>query len=154
MNSFNHYSLGSVGEWLFQTVAGLDTAPDDVGFGTVLVQPVPGGSLTSARATVATPYGPVSSAWVLAQGQLTLELDLPANTRARLTLPPGFRNEVREDGRELTGNLGITRLGKGRYEIGSGRYHLVAWADVTERGRGEEGPDACVSELPAKVERS
>ena len=154
MNSFNHYSLGSVGEWLFQTVAGLDTAPDDVGFGTVLVQPVPGGSLTSARATVATPYGAVSSAWTLAQGQLTLELDLPANTRARLTLPPGFRNEMREDGRELTGNLGVTPLGKGEYEIGSGRYHLVARADVTERGGGEECPDASVPELPPKVGRS
>ena len=28
MNSFNHYSFGAVGEWLFSTVAGIDTDPD------------------------------------------------------------------------------------------------------------------------------
>ena len=28
MNSFNHYSLGSVGEWLFESVAGIDLDPE------------------------------------------------------------------------------------------------------------------------------
>ena len=32
MNSFNHYSLGSVGQWLYQSVAGIDTDPDQPGY--------------------------------------------------------------------------------------------------------------------------
>jgi hypothetical protein len=32
MNSFNHYSLGSVGEWLYRHVAGIEFDPDVPGF--------------------------------------------------------------------------------------------------------------------------
>jgi hypothetical protein len=32
MNSFNHYSLGSVGEWLFRHVAGIELDPERPGF--------------------------------------------------------------------------------------------------------------------------
>lgn len=32
MNSFNQYSLGSIGEWLYRYVAGLEQAPDSLAF--------------------------------------------------------------------------------------------------------------------------
>ena len=32
MNSFNHYSLGSCGEWMFDTVAGIGVDPEQPGF--------------------------------------------------------------------------------------------------------------------------
>ena len=41
MNSFNHYSLGSVGEWLQRYVAGIDLDPDAPGFERVLLHPRP-----------------------------------------------------------------------------------------------------------------
>ena len=39
MNSFNHYSLGSVGEWLYRNVAGID--PEQPGYRTLFVRPSP-----------------------------------------------------------------------------------------------------------------
>jgi alpha-L-rhamnosidase len=40
MNSFNHYSLGSVGEWLFRQVAGIELDPDLPGFQRFPLAPV------------------------------------------------------------------------------------------------------------------
>ena len=42
MNSFNHYALGAVGEWLYRFVLGIEPAPDAAGFGRLLIRPHPG----------------------------------------------------------------------------------------------------------------
>ncbi len=49
MNSFNHYSLGSVGEWLYRFLLGIDQEPGTAGFSCLLLRPHPGGSLSWAR---------------------------------------------------------------------------------------------------------
>ncbi len=126
MNSFNHYSLGSVGEWLFQTVVGIDTAADDAGFATVLLRPQPGGTITSAKGVVMTPYGQVSSSWSIHQGVFRLELEVPANTSARLTLPFPFHTDVRDHGEPMAQAEGIKVLDGGEILLGSGHYHLTA----------------------------
>ncbi|CAG2122798.1 unnamed protein product, partial [Medioppia subpectinata] len=45
MNSFNHYSLGSVGRWLYQSVAGIDTDNEEVGFKRIIIAPKPAAGL-------------------------------------------------------------------------------------------------------------
>ena len=49
MNSFNHYSLGSVGEWMYTVVAGIDLDPEVPGYKRFVLRPRPGGGLTHAR---------------------------------------------------------------------------------------------------------
>ena len=53
MNSFNHYAYGAIGEWMYRVVAGLEIDPREPGYKHVLVQPQPGGGLTSAEARLA-----------------------------------------------------------------------------------------------------
>lgn len=126
MNSFNHYSLGSVGEWLFQTVGGIDALT--VGFGAVLLRPQPGGTLTSAKAAVQTPHGEVSTGWTLRGGLFTLEVRLPVNARAHLHLPAGYRQHVQESGLDAADAPGVARTGEG-YILGSGQYLFTARAE-------------------------
>jgi alpha-L-rhamnosidase len=90
MNSFNHYSLGSVGQWLYQSVAGIDTDPARPGFEHIRFKPQPGGGLTQAQARLETPRGLVSSAWTLHDGVFTVEVEVPANSTATLECPVGF----------------------------------------------------------------
>lgn len=61
MNSFNHYSFGSIGAWLITRSLGIDILPD----GTIGIAPQPDttGSLTHASGWLDTPYGRVESAW-------------------------------------------------------------------------------------------
>jgi alpha-L-rhamnosidase len=63
MNSFNHYAYGAIGEWLYRVVGGIEVDPAEPGYKHVLFQPQPGGGLTTARATLDSPYGLVASAW-------------------------------------------------------------------------------------------
>jgi len=87
MVSFNHYAYGAVAEWLHTTVAGLRPDPDDPGYHHVLVEPRPGGGITSAAASLGTRYGRAAVAWWLDDGALHVEVVVPPNTSATVTLP-------------------------------------------------------------------
>ena len=78
MNSFNHYSLGSVGDWLYRYVAGIDTDPAAPGYAAIVIRPRPGGGLTFAEATYRSMYGPIAVSWHLQDGTFSLDLTLPA----------------------------------------------------------------------------
>ncbi|MEV7098762.1 family 78 glycoside hydrolase catalytic domain [Amycolatopsis sp. NPDC051045] len=87
MNSFNHYSLGSVGDWLFGRVAGIDQTPDSVAYAELLLRPLPGGSLTWARAEQETARGRVACGWTLDGDQITVTAVVPPGTTAVLEVP-------------------------------------------------------------------
>lgn len=95
MTSFNHYALGAVADWLHRTVAGL--APGAPGYRTLDIQPHPGGGLSYASARHTTPYGTAASSWRLTPGEITVEIEVPPNAMAHVTLPgkQGASVEVR-----------------------------------------------------------
>ena len=64
MNSFNHYSLGSVGRWLFQSVAGIDTDDKHPGFRKIVIRPHPGEGLSYVNAEYKSIRGLIKSSWI------------------------------------------------------------------------------------------
>jgi alpha-L-rhamnosidase len=91
MNSFNHYSLGSVGQWLYEHVAGIRAAKP--GYEHVLIAPEPG-ELEWARATYRSVRGPITSAWRQDGNTFSLEVEIPPNVTATVVLPDGEAHEV------------------------------------------------------------
>ncbi|MCJ7551628.1 MAG: glycoside hydrolase family 78 protein [Anaerolineae bacterium] len=85
MTSFNHYALGAVADWLHRTVAGL--APGEPGYRSLEIQPRPGGGLSHAAAHHSTPYGKAACSWRLTGEDITVEVEVPPNTTARVILP-------------------------------------------------------------------
>jgi alpha-L-rhamnosidase len=85
MTSFNHYALGAVADWVHRTLGGL--APAEPGYRRFDVRPVPGGGLTRARARHKTPYGLAECAWRLDGQTIEVEVVIPPNTTASVTLP-------------------------------------------------------------------
>ncbi|MFH1717237.1 MAG: family 78 glycoside hydrolase catalytic domain, partial [Planctomycetota bacterium] len=96
MNSFNHYSFGSVGRWLFGTVAGIDT--DGPGYKQIVIYPRPG-EITHAKASYESIHGRIVSDWRLSNGTFTLNVTIPANTTATVYVPAGSLDSVTESGR-------------------------------------------------------
>ncbi|HXL90853.1 MAG TPA: family 78 glycoside hydrolase catalytic domain [Streptosporangiaceae bacterium] len=84
MTSFNHYALGSIGDWLHRVVAGL--APAAPGYREILFRPRPGGGLTAASAVHESPYGRVSIAWAIRGGHLAGSVEVPTGASAVLDL--------------------------------------------------------------------
>ncbi|GAA3315530.1 alpha-L-rhamnosidase [Arthrobacter ramosus] len=89
MNSFNHFSLGAVGAWLFNRVAGIDRDAGSAGMQHFVLHPVPGGSLTHASAAVMTDYGRIQVQWTREDEGHSwhCRLRIPANMSARIELP-------------------------------------------------------------------
>ena len=87
MISFNHYASGAVGDFFYRRIAGIE--PTDAGYKTFEVKPVPGGGLTSAKASVTSPYGRITSEWSIENGTFTLRVSVPVSTSCVVTLPSG-----------------------------------------------------------------
>lgn len=124
MNSFNHTVFGAVGEWLFTTVAGITA--DAPGFEQVTIAPRPGGSLTWAEATHDGPRGRIRSRWERSSGGLTLEVDVPCGTRARVVVPGADVATLREGGTPVAAAPGILDVaavdGGVALAVAAGRY--------------------------------
>jgi alpha-L-rhamnosidase len=129
MNSFNHYSLGSVGEWLYRHVAGIDLDPQGVGYDRIVIHPRPGGGLSHARAEYDSVRGRISSAWSVEDDRFDLRLTIPPNTTATVHIPAAQGAQVIEGGRPVEEAEGIELLrGDGEeaiLSIGSGRYEFA-----------------------------
>ena len=93
MNSFNHYSLGSVAQWLYEYVAGIRIDPERPGYEHVVIAPVPG-ELEHAAATLRTVRGPIRSAWRRSDDEFELTVELPANVTGTVILPDGSVTEI------------------------------------------------------------
>ncbi len=128
MNSFNHYAFGSVAEYLYRHVAGLDLeAP---GFRKVRIQPVIESGLTSAQASYQSISGRIASAWKLDGERLTLTVEVPPNTEATVLVPARDAQAVMEGGLPVAQAKGVTLLrsegGTLAFRVGSGHYEFVS----------------------------
>jgi alpha-L-rhamnosidase len=127
MNSFNHYSLGSVGEWLYRYVGGIDAGTP--GYGRIVIRPRPGGGLTHVRGEYDSVRGRISSAWSIEGDRFRLEVTIPPNTTATVHVPAANGARVSEGGRPVEEAEGIEPLRREGEEailsVGSGRYEFA-----------------------------
>jgi alpha-L-rhamnosidase len=129
MNSFNHYSYGAIGDWMYRVVAGIDTYADAPGYKHIKIQPHLSDSLTYANADLKTYYGTVSSHWKRDKGNLYLDIEIPVNTKATVYIPAVATERVTESNTSLA-SAGIKVSEKENHyvvvEVGSGKYHFVS----------------------------
>jgi alpha-L-rhamnosidase len=121
MNSFNHYGLGSVGDWLYRTVGGL--APATPGYRQMLIAPKPGGSLTAATASLTTAYGVSSSVWSRTGTSLTLKVSVPPNATAIVRMPASSAAAVTAPPEAVPQGFDG---GAAVFAVGSGSYTFTA----------------------------
>ena len=128
MNSFAHYAFGVAAEWLFSTVAGIDT--DGPGFRRIIIRPRPGGRLTHARAAYHAITGRVVSAWRLDEAGLKLDVTIPPNTTATVYVPAKAAADVTERGKPASDAEGVkfVRMDAGAavFAVGAGQYAFAA----------------------------
>ena len=129
MNSFNHYAYGAIGDWMYRNVTGMDTDPNAPGYKRIIVKPRPGGKLTNASASLETNYGKLSAAWKIENGNLVLDVEVPANTTATIYIPANTADAVSESGKKISTQkdvqVGATANGFVEVKTGSGKYQFV-----------------------------
>lgn len=126
MNSFNHYSYGAIGDWLYRDAVGLYET--SAGFKTIAVKPHPGADFTQMRASQLTPYGLAEAEWRKQEGLFSLQVTIPVNTTAEIYVPSSSSAEVMLDGGSVADSADAKLVG---YEdgytkilVGSGSYRF------------------------------
>jgi len=126
MNSLNHYSLGSVGEWLYRFVLGIELAPGAAGFDRLVLRPHPGGGLSHAGGSYRSVRGTISSRWQRTDGRFALQVDLPPNVTASIRVPSSDASEVRDASGTAPAAIadfpGAAGLKEAVFEVGSGTH--------------------------------
>lgn len=112
MNSFNHYAYGSIGEWLYRCVAGINTDVKEPGFEHIIIRPQSDQRLTEVSCEYESIRGKIESGWKRIENIVKYTIKIPANTRATIYL---------EDG-------SIKQVGSGFYEYKV--YHPVPFGDI------------------------
>jgi alpha-L-rhamnosidase len=87
MNSFNHYSLGSVGAWLYSGAAGIQPDESHPGYKHFFLKPQFTPRLSFFKAAFDSPYGLITSYWHAEKDQLLYDVTIPPNSSAQLILP-------------------------------------------------------------------
>ena len=138
MNSFNHYSLGSIGEWLFRHVAGIELDPEETGFRRFVLRPYPGGGLTHARATYQTQHGEIASGWQWTGEDFRWTIRVPPNTTARVFVPSEPGTEVTSAGAPLAAAADLQVAGReGRWQQCTACAGVYEFASTLRRGADE-----------------
>ena len=88
MNSLNHYAYGSIVEWMYRNMCGVNPLEEAPGFKKIHFRPEINGKLFHARATLKSAMGLVESGWRREDdGTLTVAVNVPFNAQAELWLP-------------------------------------------------------------------
>ena len=101
MNSLNHWALGSVGEWMWRNIIGLQPDEESPGWKHFTIAPKPGGGVTWAKGEYESIHGRIQVEWKIRNKTFKLDVTIPPNTTATVVLPDG-----------------------GKLNLGSGKHHL------------------------------
>ncbi|MBK7256948.1 MAG: family 78 glycoside hydrolase catalytic domain [Ignavibacteriae bacterium] len=129
MNSQNHVMLlGDLLSWFYEDLAGIRTREGEAGFKELVMNPTLIAGLDSVQASHVSPYGPILSAWRVADKQFSWDITVPVNVTATVHIPAGRPEDVTENGRPIsqTRDHRIVGMQDGKLviQIASGRYHF------------------------------
>lgn len=128
MNSFNHYALGSCGEYLFEGIGGI--LPASPGYKTILIRPVVCDGLTWAKTSYNSIQGTISTFWKRQGKRLELKVVVPVNTTATVCVPAPDLAAVTEGRKPVSRAKDVKFLRQGNgtvdFEVGSGNYKFIS----------------------------
>jgi alpha-L-rhamnosidase len=128
--SHNHPMFGSVSEWFYRALAGINAAPDAVGFDRIILRPQPAGDLEWVKASHDSVHGKIVSEWQKKDRQFKLHIRVPVGAVATVFVPAKDGAEITEGGRPIERAEGVRLLrmenGNAVVAVGSGEYNFAS----------------------------
>jgi alpha-L-rhamnosidase len=124
--SHNHPMFGSVSQWFFNRLGGIQPAPESIGFDRIIIRPEIVEDLQWVKCRYDSVRGPIVSNWQKRDGNLYFDIEIPVNSQAEVFIPVQKGQKVLEANEPIENVDGIVSLrkenGKMLYKIGSGKY--------------------------------
>jgi len=126
--SQNHPMFGSVGEWFYRSLLGINAGAP--GFEKIIIKPQPAGNLTSASGTYRSVAGTINSSWKKEGTGYQLTVTIPPNTSAEVWIPAAAGATITESGKSIRMMKEIRVLSVNEQytvvRVGSGDYRFVS----------------------------
>lgn len=112
MNSLNHYSYGSIVEWVYRYMLGIRPDEQCAGFKKFRIAPLPNYQIRHAKAELRSAAGTIHSAWRIEGKKLHIEAGVPFDTQAVIVLPDADAAAIETMSKGMDGVLSIAQKGK------------------------------------------
>lgn len=99
--SNNHMMLGHLMEWLYSGLGGIKQQEGDIGFRKILIEPEIVDGLDWVKTSYHSINGEIKVHWEKTEGQLEVNVEIPANTQAQLWLPASQGAAITESGKPM-----------------------------------------------------
>jgi alpha-L-rhamnosidase len=119
--SANHPMFGSIDEWFYRSLLGINAAAP--GFKKIIIKPQPAGGINWAKGSYQSVMGVIKSDWKKEGDKFSLQVSLPANTNAAIFIPSKQNSVITESGKPV--NVQRYEKGYAVVEVGSGEYTFV-----------------------------
>ena len=138
MNSFNHYAIGAVGEWMYRVILGINNDDRHPAYEHFIVHPYPGGGLKWAKGSYNSIRGKIEVSWSVADGKVKLDVTVPANTTAAIYVPTKDAASVMENAKPASKANGVNFLrmeGEAAvFKVTAGKYSFESAYDSRKSG--------------------
>ncbi len=124
--SHNHPMFGSVSQWFYNWLGGIQAAPEAVGFDKIVIRPQVMDDLQWVECSYNSIRGKIKSSWHKKEGNIFFKIQIPVNAEATVHLPRLTSCQVYENGKVLVDSESIQLLKKRDrsliYRVKSGTY--------------------------------
>jgi alpha-L-rhamnosidase len=124
--SHNHPMFGSVSQWFYNWLGGIQAAPEAVGFDKVIIRPQVIDDLQWVECSHNSVRGKIACSWHKKDGSIFFKIQIPVNAEATVYLPSLINSQIYENGNLLVDSESIQFLEKGDrsrvYRVESGSY--------------------------------
>lgn len=119
MSSLNHYSYGSIVEWIWRYAAGLNQSQNCYGFQNLTLKPHINSKLKEIKASYNSASGDWQIGWkIIDNWHLHFSIIVPFNCQAQIKLPSLYQAKIDKNNPIFANSQdGICHLAAGRYEI-------------------------------------
>ena len=94
MNSLNHYAYGSIVDWMYRNLCGLNPVEEAPGYKRAVIRPMPDPRIRSAKMRMDTASGRYIVEWWYDGERIQYSIYVPFDCTARLILPNGDQHEL------------------------------------------------------------
>ncbi len=128
MNSFNHTSLGVIGEWFYSNIGGINFLKE--GFKEITIKPRIGKDVTFANTTYYSIHGKIVSNWKIENQTFKLQVSIPPNTKAFIYIYAKSKKDIKENNIPVTKSSNVKYIKKQEgyyiFKVDSGEYNFTS----------------------------
>jgi alpha-L-rhamnosidase len=111
--SHNHPMFGSVSQWFYNWLGGIQAAPDAVGFDKIIIRPQIIDNLQWVDCSYESIRGKITSNWHKKEGSIFFKIQIPVNAEAVVYIPNLKNSQIFMNGQRLdiSENIQLLKIG-------------------------------------------